>query len=135
MPVDTHGPAQRPTSRQHLGRCNNLAGTAAEAAVERVYHDAGMRLVARRWRTKGGEVDLIFCSPDGTRVFVEVKKSHSFDAALRRISPHQIRRIHAAASEFLDTCPNKSLTKTRFDAALVDRHGAVLVYENALLGY
>jgi putative endonuclease len=33
----------------------------------------GYEVVARNWRIKGGEIDLIALAPDGLIVFVEVK--------------------------------------------------------------
>ena len=111
---------------------NFHAGLAAEDSVLRQYAAAGYALLARRFRGTRGEIDLIL-KRDDDLVFVEVKKSRSFDSALLRIGTAQIARIFATAEEFLGTQPDGSLTQTRFDVALVDAHGQVQIVENALL--
>ena len=70
------------------------AGLAAEDQVARVYTRRGARLVARRWRSRWGEIDLIFREGDRV-VFVEVKRAKRHGWALERVSPRQIARIHA----------------------------------------
>jgi putative endonuclease len=47
-------------------------GRAGEAAAEAMLRGLGMAVVARNYRTRGGEVDLI-CLDGDTVVFVEVK--------------------------------------------------------------
>ncbi|MCC5964046.1 MAG: YraN family protein [Rhodobacteraceae bacterium] len=110
---------------------NYHAGLAAEGSVLRQYLDAGYQLLAQRFRGLGGEIDLVL-RKGASVIFVEVKKSRSFDAALARLGPAQISRIFATASEFLGTQPLGQLTETRFDVALVNAQGQVTVMENAL---
>lgn len=77
-----------------------------------------------------GEIDLI--ARDGNRViFVEVKQSHSHDAALSHLGPRQMQRIWNAASEFLAGEPLGQLTEVRLDVALVDGIGRVKVIRDA----
>ena len=77
-----------------------------------------------------GEIDLI--ARDGNRViFVEVKQSHSHDAALAHLGPRQMQRIWNAASEFLAGEPLGQLTEVRLDVALVDGVGRVKVIRDA----
>lgn len=111
------------------GQTAYYAGMAAEDAVARFYAQSGMPEVRRRWRGKGGEIDLIFSDGDGL-IFVEVKKSKSFDQAAQRVTGRQMARICCAAEEFLGSQPKGALTDVRFDIALVDKHGAVKVIEN-----
>ncbi|MEP3297741.1 MAG: YraN family protein [Pseudoruegeria sp.] len=111
---------------------NFHAGLAAEHIVERHYIDAGVRLRARRWRGKGGEIDLILEDETGL-IFVEVKKSHSFAHAAQRISSNQAARILATAEEFMGSEPKGLNTPARVDVALVNGIGQVQVIENALL--
>lgn len=117
-------------TRRHRSAASYRAGAAAEAAVRRDYESRGFELVAERWRGPGGEIDLIF-RQDGAVVFVEVKKSKSFEQAARHVSLKQMQRIHASAGCFLSGEPAGSLTPSRFDVALVDGIGAVHVIENA----
>lgn len=120
---------------QHRGRRNHLAGKAAEDAVERAYLREGAVPVARRWRGRAGEIDLILEEGNGTLVFVEVKASRDFDMALALISAQQISRIHRAAGEYAGAAYPLRLTEMRFDAGLVNGQGRVRIIKNALLGY
>lgn len=110
---------------------NHLAGLAAEASVLQHYLAAGYALLARRYRGLRGEIDLVLAR-GASVIFVEVKKSRSFDAALARLGAAQIARIFDTASEFLGTQPQGQDTDTRFDVALVNAHGEISVIENAL---
>jgi putative endonuclease len=114
------------------GRRNYFAGQAAEEAVVRHYIAQGCQMAHQRWRGKAGEIDLIF--RDGAAlIFVEVKKSRSFEAAASHLAPRQIERLLRAAEEFLGGEAEGLLTESRFDVALVDAQGAVHILENALL--
>lgn len=109
---------------------NHYAGMAAEDSVLRNYAKIGYHLLDRRFRGQGGEIDLVVGRGDDV-IFIEVKKSHSFDAARARLGQRQILRIFAAASEFIGRLPTGQLTETRFDLALVNAHGEVAIMENA----
>lgn len=113
------------------GSTSYHAGLAAEDSVARHYGCAGHRIVARRWRGKGGEIDVIAQVGDDT-VFIEVKKSDSHAAAAARISDRQIRRLFDCAGEFMGTLPDGLLSSVRFDVALVDAVGRIEIIENAL---
>lgn len=119
-----------PPARRDRGRRAHLSGLSAEGAVVRHMTRRGLRLVAERWRGRGGEIDQIY-RDGGILVFVEVKKARSFDAALRSLREAQVLRIHAAASEYLEHAPAGQLSDVRFDLALVDGAGAVRILENA----
>lgn len=116
--------------RSERGSVSYHAGQAAELQVAAHYERRGFTIAHRRWRGAGGEIDLIARNAEGV-VFVEVKASTCFEAAAARISRRQIDRIYASAAEFLDGEPKGQLTNARFDAALVDRSGAVQIVENA----
>jgi putative endonuclease len=123
--------SSRTSARHHKGKTSYHAGIAAEENVERSYIRRNYKLIARRWRGCGGEIDLIVQQCDAF-VFVEVKKSSSFAQAALRITPAQKARILSAASEFVSTQPMGLLSEMRFDAALVDAAGRVEIIENAL---
>ena len=106
------------------------AGLAAEQIVERYYARTGRPVSERRWRGRGGEIDLIVRDGEGL-VFVEVKKARDFARAAERVTRRQMERIVAAASEYLDRMPLGQLTEVRFDVALVDERGQLQVLENA----
>lgn len=116
--------------RAARGQMANLAGSAAETSVARHYEALGYKVAAERWRGAGGEIDLIVRDIAGL-VFVEVKKGASRDQAALRLTPGQMRRIYAAAEDYLGTQPLGALTEARFDVALVDAVGQVDIIENA----
>jgi len=113
------------------GITSYLSGLAAEEIVAHDYRRAGYAIEERRWRSRAGEIDLI-ARKDGQVVFVEVKKSRSFSDAAYMLGARQIRRLFQAASMFLAKEPGGLDSEARFDVALVNRHGAVSVLENAL---
>lgn len=116
--------------RSVRGSVSYHAGQSAELCVAAEYERRGYSIARRRWCGAGGEIDLIARNADGL-VFIEVKKSRSFDRAAARISRRQMDRICASAAQFLEQEPAGQLTNTRFDAALVDDTGTVQIIENA----
>ncbi len=118
---------------RHRGQAAFHAGLAAEDSVARDYERRGYALAARRWRGAGGEIDLIARDADGL-VFIEVKKSRSFEMAAERLSPRQMKRICLSAQDYLEDKGLGPLTNMRFDVALVDACGAVRILENAFDG-
>ena len=106
------------------------AGLSAEDQVARLYDRSGRRVVARRWRGPGGEIDLI--ARDGAEViFIEVKQARSHALAAERVTERQMARIYASAACFLGGEPAGADTPARFDVALVDGVGRIEVLENA----
>ncbi|WP_101067662.1 YraN family protein [Roseovarius salinarum] len=122
-------PAGAP-GRRTRGQRNALAGDAAERQAAAVFAARGAASLARRWRGRGGEIDLVLREGD-TIVFVEVKRARTTDQAIAHLRPAQMRRIHAAAAEYIGTLPAGQLTPVRFDLAAVDGAGHVEIIENA----
>lgn len=118
--------------RKVRGRMAHHGGQAAEDTVARHYERRGHRIDARRWRGRGGEIDLVASDGEGL-VFIEVKSAASHAAAALRLGARQVRRLASAAEEYMGAEPRGLLTPARFDVALVDRSGAVEVVENALM--
>ena len=115
---------------QMRGARSYQAGLAAEDQVAQLYGRSGRAVCARRWRGSGGEIDLI--ARDGAEViFIEVKQSRTHAQAAEHLTPRQMARIYASASEFLAGEPKGQLTEVRFDVALVDGMGRIEVLENA----
>lgn len=106
------------------------AGVSAELRIAQDYERRGFAVARRRWRGRGGEIDLIV--RDGNSlIFVEVKQSRDFARAAESLSMRQMHRICASAEEYLDHEPMGSLTDVRFDVALVDGRGDMRIIENA----
>jgi putative endonuclease len=96
-------------------------GDAAEALAARFLSDRGVRVLARKVRCRGGEIDLI--AQDGeTVVFVEVRlrSNARFGGSAASISGCKRRRIIHAASWWLAGA-GKSMAHRpcRFDAILM----------------
>lgn len=117
-------------NRRLRGKTSYLSGLAAEDSVARRYGETGHAVAARRWRGRGGEIDLVV-RKGAELIFVEVKHSKTFARAAERVSPRQMARIYTAASEFLAGEPAGQDTPSRFDVALVDGMGRIDILENA----
>jgi putative endonuclease len=101
-------------------------GDAAEDEALRYLQRQGLRLVVRNYRTPGrggGEIDLIMQGPDGTTVFVEVRKRAStrHGGAAASVGGIKQRRIVFAARHYLMRL--KELPPCRFDVVVVEPHG------------
>lgn len=75
-----------------------------------------MKLLARNWRCKGGELDLVMLDAD-TVVFVEVRyRLHAgFGGALGSIDGRKQKRLVLAATSFLQKEPRWADHPCRFD--------------------
>ena len=98
------------------------AGDAAEDRALAHLEAAGLRLVARNYRTPGrggGEIDLVMRDGDGTLVFVEVRRraSAAFGGAAASVGAVKQRRIVFAARHFLMRLPRQP--PCRFDVVTV----------------
>lgn len=117
-------------ARRQRGRIAHLSGAMAEEGVTRFYLGRGATLLARRWRGKAGEIDIIFREgPDV--VFVEVKASATHAEAAQSLQPRQMRRIAEAACEYCQRQGWEGPVPMRIDVALVDGHGRVELIPNA----
>ena len=107
-------------------RTTKQLGDAAEDAALAYLQQAGMRLLQRNYRTPGrggGEIDLIMCMPDGTTVFVEVRKrtSASHGGAAASVTTPKQRRIIFAARHYLMRL--REPPPCRFDVVVVEPAG------------
>lgn len=123
-------PQPVPATRRARGRLAHLSGTLAEDSVARHLEGRGMTILARRWRGKAGEIDLI-CRDGQCLIFVEVKQSDTHHEAAQRLGAAQQGRIMRAALEYCEKEGHAPLPELRFDAALVDRQGRVEILERA----
>ena len=114
-------------------------GRNAERVAAWYLRAKGYRILAERYKTPSGEIDLIatrlakpFANPIASRrrhlVFVEVKARATLQDGLEAISPRQQQRIRAAAETFLarnasgtgrDAGLAPGLSQCRFDAIVV----------------
>lgn len=101
-------------------------GDAAEDEALRYLQQQGLRLQTRNYRTPGrggGEIDLIMRAPDGTTVFVEVRKraSSTHGGAAASVGGVKQRRIIFAARHYLMRL--REPPPCRFDVVVVEADG------------
>lgn len=92
-------------------------GRTAEARAALWLRLKGYRILATRYKTPMGEIDLI-AARGGSIAFVEIKARAHLEAALHSVSPRARQRIARAAEAFL---AQRHLTsaETRFDLVIV----------------
>ncbi len=78
----------------------------------------GYRIVARRWKTPFGEIDIV-ARRRRTLVFVEVKARGRAEEAAEAVTERTKRRIGAAAELWLAHHPDDMQRDIRFDVILV----------------
>jgi len=93
-------------------------GLSAESRAAAFLIAKGYRILARRFRTPLGEIDIVALRRS-VLVFIEVKARDSFDAAAEAIGRRQQNRIIAAAQLWLAGHPEDALRDMRFDVVLV----------------
>jgi len=92
-------------------------GAAAEALAAEFLERRGLKILARNFRCRGGEIDLV-CADGRTLVFVEVRlrTNQNFGGAAYSITPLKQRRLVLAARHYL---ARHSGAPSRFDAVLL----------------
>lgn len=92
-------------------------GLFAEALAGLFLRIKGYRILAKRYKSSLGEIDLII-QKSSVIAFVEVKYRRSWDAALEAVQSKQQARIKRSAQIFLSKKPEKNY-QARFDVFLV----------------
>ena len=93
-------------------------GISAEGRAAALLMAKGYRILAKRFRTPHGEIDIVARKRD-LLAFVEVKARASLDDAAYAVTPRQQQRIIAAASAWLMAHPEHAEFELRFDAILI----------------
>jgi putative endonuclease len=93
-------------------------GLSAEARAAAYLMAKGYRILARRFRTRYGEIDLVVRRRNLV-AFVEVKARASLDEAAYAVTPRQQRRIIDAAQAWLMAHPEHADFELRFDVMLI----------------
>jgi putative endonuclease len=112
-----------------------LTGRSGETVTETWYVRRGFRVLARNWRCRIGELDLVLVR-GGLLVFCEVKtrRGHRFGAGFDAVGPHKRRKLRALGEAFLQQHPAGPIA-VRFDVSSVrlrpDGSAAVDVFEDA----
>ncbi|HWG83902.1 MAG TPA: YraN family protein [Deinococcales bacterium] len=92
-------------------------GAWAEDAAVRRLEAAGLRVLARNWRCRGGELDVVARDRDGTLVFVEVKQraTDGYGSAAEHLVARKAALVRRAALQYM----GRDDLRCRFDAVLV----------------
>jgi putative endonuclease len=93
-------------------------GISAESRAAAFLIAKGFRILARRWRSPLGEIDIV-ARRRRLLVFAEVKARSTIDEAVESVNVRQRRRIAAAAEIWLAANPDDSIRDIRFDVILV----------------
>ncbi len=123
---NTRSAALRRTPSTEQGRERRARGIEAEAIAARYLEARGVRIVARNYRCRGGEVDLI--GFDGaTLVFFEVRlrTRSDFGGAGASVTFHKQRRVVLAAQHYLigktpGACRFDVIAMSDLDAASIE---------------
>ena len=93
-------------------------GLSAESRAAALLIAKGYRIVARRFRSPVGEIDIV-ARRGRALMFVEVKARGRLDDAAEAVIVRQQRRIIAAAEAWLAAHPDDVSCDIRFDVMLV----------------
>jgi putative endonuclease len=93
-------------------------GISAESRAAAFLIAKGFRILARRWKSPAGEIDIV-ARRRALLVFVEVKARATLDEAAESLVGRQQRRIAAAAEAWLAVHGSDGFRDMRFDAILV----------------
>jgi putative endonuclease len=98
---------------------NRALGAAGEAAAAAWYEARGYRVLARNWRCREGELDLVLAH-GGTVVFCEVKarSSAAFGVPAEAVTRTKQQRIRLLATRWLESSGARPKA-LRFDVACV----------------
>lgn len=97
-------------------------GRRAEWRAEILLRLKGYKILARRFRSGRGEVDLI-AQRGRVVAFIEVKHRATHEAALEAVDARKQRRVTAAAHTYLAMHPSAAVNDCRFDVIVVPRAG------------
>jgi putative endonuclease len=93
-------------------------GLSAESRAAAYLMAKGYRILAKRFRTPYGEIDLV-ARKRGLLAFIEVKARASLDDAAYAVTPRQQARIIEAAQAWMMAHPEHAEFEIRFDAVLI----------------
>lgn len=116
--MTTRDEARRKPSPRPERQAAFRVGISAESRAAAFLIAKGFRILARRWRSPLGEIDIV-ARRRQLLVFAEVKARASLDEAAESVNERQRRRIAAAAEIWLAANPDKTVLDIRFDAILV----------------
>jgi putative endonuclease len=112
-PLQSTKAAPRPQRVEAFQRGLSAESRAALLLIAKAY-----RILARRWKTPFGEIDIV-ARRGSVVVFVEVKARGSLDEAVEAVTERTKRRVMAAAELWLARHPQHANGGIRFDVIVV----------------
>ena len=109
-------PAPKPASPARVAAFRT--GLSAETRAAAYLMAKGYRILAKRFRTPYGEIDIVVRRRN-LLAFIEVKARASLDDAAYAVTPRQQQRIIDAAQVWLMAHPEHADFELRFDAVLI----------------
>lgn len=101
-----------------------MRGADAEDAALRLMQRAGLTLLARNFRCRGGELDLVMLDGDALVVAEVRARGHSgFASAAESVDARKQARIVLATQLFLAAHPQHARRAVRFDVVAFDGRG------------
>lgn len=101
-------------------RAAERRGRGAERLAAALLRAKGYRILARRFRSPAGEIDLV-AARGRVLAFVEVKRRRDMAEAAESVTAKSRARIARAAEHFLRRHPQWAERDLRFDAVLLGR--------------
>jgi len=105
-------------ARRLRGSAARVSGRRGEVLAALWLMAKGYRILARRFRTPHGEIDIV-ARRRNLLAFVEVKARATLDDAAFAVTPRQQGRIIDAAQAWLMAHPEHANFELRFDAMLI----------------
>jgi len=93
-------------------------GLSAESRAAAMLLAKGYRILARRFRSPYGEIDIV-ARKRNLVAFVEVKARATLDEAAYAVTPRQQARISDAAQAWLQAHPEHAEFELRFDVMMI----------------
>lgn len=116
-----------------MTRHNVETGGRGEELVVRRLESGGYTVIARNWRVRGGELDVVALQGDEL-VFVEVRvrTGQASGNAAESVDVRKLQRLMLAAQRFAERHPEHEDRVWRVDlvAITLDRSGAVVGYDH-----
>jgi putative endonuclease len=102
-------------------------GTAAEWVASVWLIVKGYRILARQFRARGGELDIVALTPywssPCTIVFIEVRARGTLEQAIESVTAKKRQRVETAAAQFCARKPRLAKLPWRYDLVVVARSG------------
>jgi putative endonuclease len=116
-PADAPAPA-KPRTADPKRVAAYKGGLSAESKAAAFLLMKGYRILARRFRSPVGEIDIV-CGRRNVLVFAEVKTRATYDEAVEAVTEQQRRRIVAGANYWLASHPKDAEREIRFDVVIM----------------